>query len=324
MRNFEHENATTIEGAIDLLQAESSKAIAGGTDLLHEMKEGLIAPSRLVNLKSAEGTSYISFDGSGGMRLGAVTKLAELENHGGLRESFPAIAAAVDTIASPQIRNMATVAGNLCQRPRCWYYRDEALHCTRKGGPFCYAQAGENTYHAILGGGECIIVHPSDLAPALMAYDATITIAGPRGETTAPLGDFFIGPDVDVTRENILVPGQVVREISVPAPGAGSNGVYLKVRDRGSWDFATVSVAAVLEMDGGVCRQARIVLGGVAPVPWAVPAVERMLVGARIDEDLAARAGETAIAGGDPLELNGYKVPMARNLVKRAILEAAG
>jgi xanthine dehydrogenase YagS FAD-binding subunit len=330
MRNFEYTSAPTTERAVELLSAETHdpnvrpRILAGGTDLLDEMKEGLIAPRRLVNIKANGNLRSLRFSTTDGLRVGALTTLSELENSAPVRRNYPAVAAAVATIASPQLRNMATVGGNLCQRPRCWYYRDQALHCARKGGPVCYALEGENAYHAILGGYLCVIVHPSDLAPALIAYDAHITYTGPDGRQTIPLQDFFIGPDTDITRENILESNQVVEEITVPAPAPGTTGVYLKVRDRQTWDFATVSVAAVLEMEGAVCRRARIVLGAVAPKPWPAPAADKLLTGARITPALAQQAAEAALADARPLEHNAYKVPLARNLVRRAILEAAG
>lgn len=330
MRNFEYVSADTTERAVELLGSGKEdptrrpKILAGGTDLLDEMKEGLIAPSRLVNLKANGGLRFLRFDRGEGLRIGSLTTLSELEGDEDVRARYPGLAAAVASVASPQIRNMATVGGNLCQRPRCWYYRDEGLLCARKRGPICYAMVGENTFHAILGGSGCIIVHPSDLAPALIAHDATIAMAGPGGRRTLPLGEFFVGPEVDITRENVLAPDEVVEEIAVPAPGRGSRGVFLKVRDRNTWDFATLSVAAVLEMEGATCRRGRVVLGAVAPVPWPVPEVDRMLSGARITADLATGAAEAALRGAAPLEHNRYKVPMAKNLVRRAILEAAG
>ena len=193
MRDFAYEDAPSTERAVELLGTVpgQAKLIAGGTDLLDALKEGIIAPARLVNLKANTALRYIRFDASTGLHLGALATLAELESHADMRTRYPVLLEAVSSIASPQIRNVATVAGNLCQRPRCWYYRNEALLCLRKGGPICYAVAGDNTYHAILGGYDCYIVHPSDLAPALMALDAQVTIAGPRGRRTLPLKEFY-------------------------------------------------------------------------------------------------------------------------------------
>ncbi|MFQ5694655.1 MAG: FAD binding domain-containing protein [Terriglobia bacterium] len=326
MRNFDYVNASTTESAVTLLgnEHDQAKILAGGTDLLDELKEGLVAPARLVNLKANRALHYLSFNETDGLQLGALATLSEAEESADLRAHYPLIAQAIGVIASPQIRNVATVGGNLCQRPRCWYYRDQALACARKGGPLCYAMSGENAYHAILGGAGCYIVHPSDLAPALIAHDARITFSGPEGRKTIALEEFFLGPDKDIRRENVLAPNEVVEEVSVPRPNEGARGVYLKVRDRNAWDFATLSVAALLEMDGGTCRRARIVLGAVAPTPWPAPVADRILTGARITESLAREAAEAALFGARPMTHNGYKVPLAKNLVRRAVLQAAG
>ena len=326
MRNFEFVNAATTERAIELLGTDRGRAqiLAGGTDLLDELKEGLIAPERLVNLKANKNLKYLRFSPADGLKIGALTTLSELEVHAAVRGRYPMLAAAVRVIASPQIRNMATVGGNLCQRPRCWYYRNDALDCARKGGPICYAVSGENQYHAILGGHLCFIVHPSDLAPALIAHEAKITYAGPGGRKTIPLAEFFLGPEKDITRETVLAPNEVVEEISVPTPTANARGVYLKVRERSTWDFSTLSVAALVEMDGAVCRRARLVLGAVAPVPWPAPEADKVLTGARITSAVARRAAEAALAGARPMSHNAYKIPLAKNLVRRAILQAAG
>ena len=326
MRNFEFVNAATTERAVELLGTERDRAkvLAGGTDLLDELKEGLIAPERLVNLKANTALKYLRSSAANGLQIGALTTLSELEAHAAVRERYPMLAAAVRVIASPQIRNMATVGGNLCQRPRCWYFRNDALDCARKGGPICYAVSGENQYHAILGGHLCFIVHPSDLAPALIAHEARITFAGPGGRKTIPLAEFFLGPEKDITRETVLAPNEVVEEISVPAPAANARGVYLKVRERSTWDFSTLSAAALVEMDGAVCRRARVVLGAVAPVPWPAPEADKVLAGARITPAVARQAAEAALRGARPMSHNAYKVPLAKNLVRRAILEAAG
>jgi xanthine dehydrogenase YagS FAD-binding subunit len=330
MRDFEHVDAPDTARAIALLDADGvdrvtrPRVIAGGTDLLDEMKEGLIAPVRLVNIKVNAALRGHEFDTTRGLRAGALATLAELQGDPAVRSAYPLLAAALDGIASPQIRNMATIGGNLCQRPRCWYYRDHALLCSRKGGPMCYAYDGENAYHAIFGGQGCVMVHPSDLAPALIALDATISCTGVDGRRTLPLAEFFVGPDVDITRENVLAAGEVLESVTVPPPPDGAHGAYLKVRGRGAWDFATLSVAAQLEMKGDTCRRARLVLGGVAPIPWPVPAAEALLTGRRITTDLARQAGEAALRDTETLAHNGYKVPMGRNLVRRAVLAAAG
>lgn len=327
MQNFDYVKASTTARAIELLEAEPAgraKLLAGGTDLLDELKEGLIKPHRLVNLKANADLRYVRFARNDGLRLGALAVLRDIETHADVQRHYPALIDSLRVLASPQIRNMATVGGNLCQRPRCWYYRDEALHCARKGGPLCYAVAGENTYHAIFGGHQCFIVHPSDLAPVLIAYDARITFAGPNGRKTLPLEEFFVGPEVDITQENVLQHSEVVEEVSTPTPPPGSRSIFLKVRDRRAWDFATLSVAAVLEMDGNYCRRARVVLGAVAPVPWPALQADRILTGNTLTERVAVQAAEAALAGAEPMSMNGYKIPLAKRLVRRAVLTAAG
>ncbi len=326
MRNFDYVNAATTERAVELLgqQRDQAKLLAGGTDLLDELKEGLVAPERLVNLKANRNLKHLRFSQADGLTIGALATLSELESHPAVRQRYPLLASASRTIASVQIRNVATVGGNLCQRPRCWYYRDEALFCTRKGGPTCYAVGGENQYHAVLGGYNCFIVHPSDLAPALIAHDARVTYAGPEGRKTIALEDFFLLPETDVTRENVLRQNEVVEEVSLPPPATGSRGVFLKVRDRNAWDFATLSVAALLEMDGALCRRARVVLGAVAPKPWPAPQADKVLTGARITPDVARQAAEAALQDARPMTHNAYKVPLGKNLVRRAVLQAAG
>ncbi len=326
MHSFDYVNAPTSAKAIQLLGAvrDETKIIAGGTDLLDELKEGLVKPKQLVNIKANAGLRHITFDPAGSLRLGALATLSEVEDHPAVRKNFAILAEAIGAVASPQIRNVATVGGNLCQRPRCWYYRDQALHCRRKGGPICYSVAGENQYHAVLGGTGCYIVHPSDLAPVLIALDAEVRIVGLAGSRSMPLEKFFILPRVDITRENILKQNEIVEEVTVPAASAGKSGTYLKVRERNTWDFAVVAAAVVLDMSVGKCRDARVVLGAVAPIPWRCPQAEAVLRGAKIDPNVAAKAAEAALEGVRPMTHNGYKITLAKNLLRRAILKAAG
>ena len=326
MHDFDWVDATTSASASRLLRTvrDRAKVLAGGTDLLDELKEGLLAPDRLVNIKANKALHYIRFAPTTGLQIGALATITELEEHPVVREKYPILAQAAAIIASPQIRNVATVGGNLCQRPRCWYYRNDAFHCKRKAGPVCFSVAGENAYHAILGGNQCYIVHPSDLAPPLIALGASVTIFGPAGKRTVPLEKFFIGPKVDILRENILQQNEIVEEISVPTPAASTRGAFAKVRERQTWDFALVSAAAVLHMAGDTCNDARIVLGAVAPIPWRSLEAEKILRGAKIDAAAAEKAAEAALADSKPMTQNGYKVPLAKAVLKRAILGAAG
>lgn len=320
MQNFSYVNATSIEQVPSLLGRSWDDAVvmAGGTDLVGEMKDYAAVPKRVVNLKSIEGLDYIRQDDAG-MRIGALTTLTDVLDHGAVSQDYPVLHQAVSVIASPQIRNMATLAGNILQRPRCWYYRSEDFPCLKKGGARCYAVGGVNTYHAIFGSGPSYIVHPSDAAPALMALGATVNIHGPRGGNEVVLDDFFTMPEMNIRRENILRPNEIVTEITVPKPEANSKGMYLKVRERESIDFALVSLAAQMTVVNGTCERASLVLGGVAPIPWRALEAEDYLRGRRITEARAESAAEAAVEDAAPMPHNGYKVEIAKNLVKQAV-----
>jgi xanthine dehydrogenase YagS FAD-binding subunit len=222
-------------------------------------------------------------------------------------------------VATPQIRNAGTLAGNVCQRPWCWYFRN-GFKCYKAGGNECFSVTGENQFHAIFGGGPSFIVHPSDTAPALVALDARFRIMGPSGERTLAAADFFTLPKANAARENALGEDEVLASVEFPEARSGTRGVYHKVLDREAWTHAVVSAAIVLEMDKDVCRSARIVLGGVAPIPWRVQEAERMLTGQRVTAELTAKVAETAVAGANPLAKNKYKVPLTRETVQRAVL----
>jgi len=327
MKSFENVDPKSVKEAVGLLQKfagekKNAAVVGGGSEYLQLMKVRVATPDYIVNLKTIPGLSYIKEEG-GGFRIGALTTLAELEEHKGVQDKLLFLSQAAGEAASPQIRNAGTVAGNLCQRPFCWYFRSASHVCLRKGGEICYSVAGDNRYHAILGGGPSYIVHPSDLAPALVALDAKIKIAGPSGEKTISLEKFFVTPQVNARRENILGPADIVTEIQVPLPKAGSKGYYFKVRERQAWDHAIVSVATVVQSAGGAVRDARVVLGGVAPIPWRVPKAEESLRGKAIDDGAAQKAAEIALDGARPMKDNVYKIELAKNLVRRAIVASA-
>jgi xanthine dehydrogenase YagS FAD-binding subunit len=254
------------------------------------------------------------------VRIGASTTLTEIEEHDRVREKLLILSAAAAEAAAPQIRNSGTIGGNICQRPFCWYFRSANFNCLRKGGGVCYAVAGDNRFHAILGGGPSYITHPSDLAPALVALDARIKIAGPAGEKLIPLEKFFVLPRVNHQRENILAADEIVTEIQVPYPAAGSKGFYHKVRERQAWDHAIVSVATIQQSRGQLCQDLRVVMGGVAPIPWRAAATEKFLRGKAVDSNTAQKAAELALEGATPLKDNGYKVALAKSLLQTAIL----
>jgi xanthine dehydrogenase YagS FAD-binding subunit len=326
MRAFEYVKPATVADAVRELGRSwaDAKILAGGIDLLGELKEGIIAPQRIVNIKGISGLRYIRFSEKEGLRLGALVTLEEIETHQVIRQRYTALAEAAHSVGTPQIRNVGTIGGNLCQRPRCWYYRDEHTKCLKKGGPMCFAYNGENKYHAILGGGPCYIVHPSDCAPALIAFRASVTVVSPRGQRTVPLEEFFVLPSRRLDHETILEPDEIVTEIQVPAPAPNTRSTYLKFKERDSHDFAIVGAAVVMRLKGKVCEDVRIVLSGVAPIPWRSPEAEAVLKGKAITPELAEQAGKAAVAKAQPLSQNAYKVPLTQAIVKQAILRAAG
>lgn len=322
MKNFRYQKAATVKEALAQLKAAGGavKLMAGGTDLLGEMKDGIARPDRVIHLRIPQ-LSSIQAD-SKGLRIGALTPLNQIAAHPHIRERYAALAQAAEEVGSPQLRHIGTLGGNLCQRPRCWYYRGE-LPCLKKGGETCYAVTGQNKYHAILNGGPCFIVHPSDTAPALMALGANLKIASPRGERVVPLEGFYLAPRKDIRREHILQPDELLTEVQIPSPPEGSRSLYLKARERRCWDFALASVALVQTMKGGECQGARVVLGGVSPLPYRSLKAEGALKGKRIDEALAAHAGQLAVFGARPLSQNSYKVELTQTLVRRAVLATA-
>ncbi len=327
MKAFTNANPRDVAQAVTIIrnarQGNQRVAIAGGgSDLLGMMKERLVTPDVLVSLKSIKGLDQVKAAPGGGVTIGGLITLDALSRDATIRRQFPVLAEAAEGVATPQIRNAATLAGNLCQRPWCWYYRN-GFNCLKNGGTTCYSIAGENEFHAIFGGGPSFIVHPSDTAPALVALGARFHLAGLAGERDVPASDFFILPTVDASRENLLKDGEMLVSIAVPAAHAGTRSAYHKILDREAWTHAVVSAAIVLEMSGDTCRSARVVLGGVAPIPWRLPEVEQMLAGQRVTLELATKAGEAAVGGARPLAKNGYKVPMVRAMVARAIVEIA-
>ncbi len=324
MVSFEHVDARSLKEAVRLL-AQSGKspvAIAGGQDLMVMLKDELVRPGLVVNLKTVPGLDRITYDATKGLTIGALATLTAIEEHPVIREKYPAIAQAAAAVGTPQIRNMGTVGGNLCQRPQCWYFRGN-FPCLRRGGDYCSAAVGQNKYHAILGGDPCYMVHPSDLAVPLRAYGASVEILGPRGTREVSLDRFFLLPEQDVQRENVLKPGELVVAVHVP-PAEGARGAFVKFTERGAWDFAVVSAAAVLQKaaGNGRIRSARLVLGGVAPIPWLAEKASAALAGSEISDELLEKVAELAVEGASPLEQNAYKVPLAGTLVKRAVKQA--
>lgn len=320
MKSFKHVKVKSLEEAVSLLSRYGSRAaiVAGGSDILGLLKDRILTPELVLSLRNIPDMDYIK-EQNGWLKIGALATLGAIEEHELIRERFAALAQAAASAASPQIRNVGTIGGNLCQRPWCWYFR-QGFPCFKNGGDVCFSMTGENKYHAIIGGGPSYIVHPSDTAPALVALNARAKILGPGGEKTVPLEEFFIAPRLDVRRENILAPGEVLAEIQVPRPAPESRSIYLKISERQAWDHALVSVAALVTIKDGVCQEARIVLGGVAPFPYRAAKAEQAIKGEKIDPAAAERAGEMAVSEARPLRQNAYKVDLARNTVKRALL----
>ena len=324
MNPFQYAEPKNLAEAFTLLAEPDAHVIAGGSDLLDEVKEGIISPVQVVSLASIPGLLGID-EAESGLNIGAMTTIADVAAHPIIRTAYTALAEAAGGLATPQIRNVGTLGGNLNQRPRCWYYRHPLIPCLKKGGDRCYALIGNTKYLCVTGGDRCYIVHPSDTAVALSVFDATIDIAGNGGSRTLPIGQFFAGPGVDVTRETVLEAGEVVTGVSLPRradPGASGEpprSLYLKSREREAGDFALVSVAVRLAVSGGVVQQAAVALGGVAPVPYRAPQVEEYLVGRSVDSVDAAYAGTLSIPDARPMTDNGYKVVMANNLVKQGV-----
>jgi xanthine dehydrogenase YagS FAD-binding subunit len=319
---FEWSDARSLDEAFSLLEGKSMVK-AGGVDLMDRLKEGLDSPSRLVNLRTVPGLDYVKEE-AGWLRLGPMVTLTTISEHPLLRSRYPALADAALHAATPHIRNMATVGGNLLQRPRCWYFRSEQFHCLRKGGDRCFAQDGENDYHAIFDNQLCAIVHPSAAACALTALGATLEIRGPKGARQVPLEGFFIRPEEDVTREHRLAADELLTEIRVPVPSSGARSAYTKIGQKESFDWPLAEVAVALESQGGVVKKLSIVLGAAAPVPWRASAAENMLVGKPASAENARAAAATAVQGATPLSNNAYKLPIFEAVVRRTILAAAG
>jgi xanthine dehydrogenase YagS FAD-binding subunit len=322
MKAFVNVNARTLDDAVDALvkaHAAGRDAViaGGGSDLLGLMKDRLIQPDVVVNLKTIPSLNRVSVE-AGVTKIGGLITLDALARHPIVREQYGVLADAAAKVGTPQIRNTGTLAGNVCQRPWCWYMRN-GFPCYKNGGDRCFARNGENQYHAIFSQGPSYIVHPSDTAPALVALDATFRIVGPGGERHVKAADFFVMPTRRPRHENVLAEDEILAGVEIPSSPAGRRSSYYKVMDRESWTHAVVSVAAVVDMDGDICRHASIVLGGVAPVPLLRRAAARLLEGVRITDEVIARVADAVVADARPLAKNAYKVPLTRGVVRRTI-----
>jgi xanthine dehydrogenase YagS FAD-binding subunit len=323
MNRFELVRAQTTQQARDLAAEKAGSVLkAGGIDVIDHLKEHLLEPPRVVDLKTIPGLDKITAEGDGSLRIGALVTLAKVAASTAIRKTHPALALACAEAASPQVRNVATIGGNVLQRPRCWYYRLESYKCVKKGGDVCFAVAGENRYHVLFGGGPAYPPHPSNAAVPLVAYGASFVLDGPQGGRVVAAGDFFLLPAQDPTRENALQPGELLKEIRVPA-AAGWKSAYYEVRERAAFDWPLVSTAIALKVAGGVVKEARVVLGQVATIPWRSAAAEQALVGKPVNAAGAEAAGKAAVEGAQPMSDNGYKVDLAATLVRRTVMTLA-
>jgi xanthine dehydrogenase YagS FAD-binding subunit len=307
---FSYVRAESLDQAVKHLSSDRAVIHAGGTDLLPCLRDHVFDAGKLVSLSSLTNLRGIK-KSDGGLRIGALTTISEVSQDPLVKERYTALSQAASKVASPQLRNQGTLGGNLCQKPRCWYYRGD-FHCLRKGGNECFAVKGENAFHCIFGGENCYIVHPSDTAPALAALDAQVRIRGPKGFRNVPLDEFYVLPRDDYTRETVLQDGEIVTEILLPATTAGLRSSYRKIRARRSWDFALAGVALAIVFDGESVVKARAFLGGAAPIPWRSKDVEQAIVGRKLDSDALRKAAEAVVRNAQPMEQNGYKIPLFR------------
>ena len=322
---FELFQPTSVDDALALQARHGAKAwvLAGGLDSFDWFKDRIKRPEVVIDLSQIRELRGIRADASG-LEIGAMTTLTEVVRHPVVREKYGILPEAAESAASPQIRNQGTLGGNVSQDARCWYYRG-GWPCYRAGGNICYADTptGLNREHAILDADRCVAVNPSDTAPALIALDAKMVVRTPKGERVVNAEDYFIGPSIDITRMTILKPGDLLTSIRIPATWAGSQFYFEKARDRKVWDFALVNVAAAVVTSGNAIQRIRLVVNGVAAHPVRLTAVEAAVQGKPRNEETAEMAGQLAVQGAEPLQYNGYKVPLMRNLVKRAIRGAA-
>jgi xanthine dehydrogenase YagS FAD-binding subunit len=319
---FTYVRPNTVTEALAVLNDRPALIHGGGTDLLGCLREGVFSADTLVSLSLIDELKGIRKAMDGGLRIGALATVAEIATSEEVTAGYTALAEAASEVASPQLRNQGTIGGNLCQKPRCWYYRGH-FDCLRKGGDKCFAFEGENQYHCIFGGDMCYIVHPSDTAPALAALGAVCRISGPAASRSVAVESFHVPPTEDPQRETVLGPDEILTEIILPAPANGLRSSYRKIRTRGAWDFALAGVALAIVFDGDTVLSARIVLSGAAPVPWRAKAAEAVIVGTTLDAKTIDKAAAATVAGAEPLEQNGYKVPLFEGLMKEQ-LEAIG
>ncbi len=324
MNNFAFVDCRTVEEALGALTPDAVVK-AGGIDLLDLMKDDIVAPPKLVNIRNIDGLRGISA-GKDGLRIGPLTTLTEVSEHPEVQRTYAGLADAAGHAATPQVRNMATLGGNIMQRPRCWYFRSSDFDCKKKGGTSsdCHAHEGENQYHAVINNGTCAMVHPSSTAVPLLAMNAQVELTSKRGKRTVAMDKFYVPPEVSLINETAVQPGELITGIFIPAPEHGTRSAYQKYGEKESFDWPLADAGVVLVMDGSHCRKASIVLGVAAPTPIRAEAAEKMLTGKHIDEPLARAAAKAAMQGATPLSQNGYKTQLFQTAIYRTVLLAAG
>jgi xanthine dehydrogenase YagS FAD-binding subunit len=315
---FTYKRSPSIQEAVEAASRPGAHILAGGTDLLGCLRDQVFSAETVVSVSGIRDLKGIGPRTGGGLRIGALVTLTEIAESPQVRDSYQALAEAAAAVASPQLRNQGTLGGNLCQRPRCWYFRGD-FHCRRKGGDTCFAETGESQFHAILGWDRCFMVHPSDTASALAALGAKVSIAGRKGRRTIPIESFFVLPKVSLLKENVLEAGELVTEILLDPPEPGARSTYRKVRERGAFDFALVGAAIRVTLVGSQVRTARVVLSGVAPVPWRSADAEKALAGKSLDPATISAAAEAAVKDAIAIGKNEYKIALARGVLEETL-----
>ena len=322
---FELYQPAGVDDAVRLMDEHGSEGwvLAGGLDTFDWFKDRIKRPAAVIDLGGVDEIRGIAGADDGGLDIGAMTSLTDVAEHTDVQSRYPLLADAAGLVATPQIRNQGTLGGNIVQDTRCWYYRS-GWPCYRAGGNICYAatRRSMNREHCIVGADRCVAVNPSDTAPALVALDAEMVVVSTSGERTYPAADFFIGPDIDIERMTVLEPGDLLTRVVLPAPWEGARWYFEKIRDRKSWDFSLVSVASVINVQGGVIQDARIVVNSIAPYPVRMGAVEAAIRGREPSDETGQMAGEIAVEDARALRHNDYKIALTRNLVRRSIRDA--
>jgi xanthine dehydrogenase YagS FAD-binding subunit len=317
---FAYTRPNTLREALEHLDTDTAEIHAGGTDLLGCLGADIFPVDKLVSVSNIAEMKGIRQRADGGLRIGALSTITEVSEHPMIRDMYPGLSMAAAEVASPQLRNQGTIGGNICQKPRCWYYRGE-FKCLRKGGGKCFAIEGRNAYHAVLGSGDiCYYVHPSDTAPALTALSATVNVLNPEGGRSIAIDEFFVKPETNVAFETVLEPNDIIVDITLPPPSKTLKSRYRKIRARRSWDFALAGVALALTFEDDIVSGGRIVLSGAAPVPWRSKAAEQALVGKPITEETAQAAAEAAMEYAVPMTENGYKIPLFKGVIREELL----